>query len=283
MKLSISNIAWLPEDDALVADVMRRHGVDGVELAPTTRWPKPLEASEDEVRAVRAFWNERGIEVVALQALLYGRPDLVVFGDAEARARTLEYLAGIARLGSWLGARALVFGSPKNRLVGELAPERAERIAVDFFRAAGDAAQAQGVVLCIEPNPPVYGCDWVTTAAEGLAIVERVGSPGFGLHLDAAGMALAGDPPVETLERCQGALCHFHVSEPQLGPIGEAGEGGVDHALLGRTLARLGYGNRCSVEMRRDPAREPAAEIDRVLRLLRARYGAGDGTAAPGA
>lgn len=285
VKLAISNIAWDPSEDVLVAEAMRRHEVDGVEIAPTTRWPRPLEASEEDARALRAFWNDRGIRVVALQALLYGRPDLVVFGDTEARSATLAYLDGIARLGSWLDARVLVFGSPKNRAAGALPPERAQEIALEFFAAAGASAASHGVVLCIEPNPPAYGCDFVTTAAEGLALVERVGSPGFGLHLDAAGMHLACDPTVETLERCAGALCHFHVSEPRLGPIGEPGQGGergVDHALLGSTLAGLGYDGRCSVEMRRVPERDTASEIDRVLGLLHASYGEPAGDAAEG-
>ncbi len=45
MKLAISNIAWEAKDDELVAALMREHGVDGVEIAPTVHWPSPLEAS----------------------------------------------------------------------------------------------------------------------------------------------------------------------------------------------------------------------------------------------
>ena len=270
MKLAISNIAWEAKDDELVAALMREHGVDGVEIAPTVHWPSPLEASEDELRAYRGFWNSRGIEIVALQALLYGRSDLTIFGSEEKRRETLAYLAGMARLGARLGARPLVFGSPKNRLVGDLSPEAVEEIACAFFEAAGRAAADEGVVLCIEPNPEDYGCDFVTNARQGLELVTQVGSPGFGLHLDAAGLTLAGDPLVPSLEDCASSLCHFHASEPHLGPLGE---GGVDHATLAQTLSRLGYTKRVSVEMRRPSKPDPEAELRRVLGFLRATYG----------
>lgn len=271
MKLAISNIAWEPRDDELVAALMREHGVDGVEIAPTVCWPSPLEVSRGELQEYRRFWNSRGIEIVAMQALLYGRSDLTIFGSEEKRRETLAHLAGMARLGACLGAGRLVFGSPKNRLVGDLPREAAQDIARAFFEEAGRAASDEGVVLCIEPNPQVYGCDFVTNARQGLELVAAVGSPGFGLHLDAAGMTLAGDPLVSTLEDCSAALCHFHASEPQLGPLGE---GGVDHATLARTLSRLGYAQRVSVEMRRPTGRDPETELRRVLGCLRAHYGA---------
>lgn len=270
MKLAISNIAWEARDDELVAALLQEHGVDGVEIAPTVRWPSPLEVSQAELRDYRRFWNSRGIEIVALQALLYGRSDLTIFESEEKRRETLDYLAGMARLGACLGAGLLVFGSPKNRLVGDLSPAAAEEIARAFFEEAGRAAFDEGVVLCIEPNPEVYGCDFVTKARQGLELVAKVGSPGFGLHLDAAGMTLADDPLVSSLEDCVPALCHFHASEPYLGPLGE---GGVDHATVAQTLSRLNYAHRVSVEMRRPTGRDPQTELRRVLGYLCATYG----------
>jgi len=39
MKLAVSNIAWPREQDAAVADLLREHGVRGIEVAPTKVWP----------------------------------------------------------------------------------------------------------------------------------------------------------------------------------------------------------------------------------------------------
>ena len=269
MKLAISNIAWPLEEERRVAAVMGELGIRGVEVAPTKPWPAPLEATPEEVRSYRASWNDRGIEIVALQALLFGRPELTVFESAETRARTLDYLKGIAHLGAQLGARALVFGSPRSRRVGALPREEALAIAIDFFRAAGESAAAEGVMLCVEPNPTQYECDFVTESAEGLELVRAVDSAGFGLHLDAAGMTLSGEDLPAALEACSGAICHFHVSEPFLGPIGE---GGVDHATIAATLRRIAYPGWVSVEMRHDPDRETVSEIRHVLELLAATY-----------
>jgi D-psicose/D-tagatose/L-ribulose 3-epimerase len=54
--------------------------------------------------------------VFAAQALLFGRRDLTLFDDADTRQRTLDYLCIMVRVCARLGARALVFGSPKNAI-----------------------------------------------------------------------------------------------------------------------------------------------------------------------
>ena len=57
---------------------------------------------------------------------------------------------------------------------GAVSPVDALSIAVDFFSATlGEHAAARDVTLCIEANPPEYGCDFVTTTAEGRRAVRR--------------------------------------------------------------------------------------------------------------
>jgi sugar phosphate isomerase/epimerase len=270
LKLAISNIAWTPASDLLVADIMDELGIGGVEIAPTKLWNQPLEATSEEIQSCRQFWETRGKSVVALQALLFGRPDLTIFENEDKRARTLEHLAGMARIGSGLGARILVFGSPMNRRVENLAKDEVQEIAVSFFSAAGESAQRWGTILCIEPNPTVYGCDFVTTSIEGLELVRRVGHPGFGLHLDAAGMWQSQEPIEAALERCAGSISHFHASEPNLMALGK---GGVDHARFAAGLRAIQYEGWVSVEMRYDRDLDTPDELRRALTFLVDTYG----------
>ena len=248
MRLVVSNIAWRPEEDLPMARLLASAGVDAVEVAPTRLWPRPLETSAAEVDSYVDLWRREGVEIVSMQALLFGRPDLQIFADATSRAETLSYLRGISQLAGRMGARKLVFGSPGNRKVGSLDRAQAWDIACTFFAAAGrDAAQA-GVQLCIEPNPPAYACDFVTTAAEGLALVRAVHEPGFGLHLDAAGLQLAGDDPAAAVLACGEAICHVHLSAPQLGRIQR--DSVVNYAAVISALRQTSYAGLLSMEMR---------------------------------
>jgi sugar phosphate isomerase/epimerase len=242
-RIAVSNIAWPAGADEAAADLLRAHGVAGVEVAPTKLWPRPAEASEADAVACRSAWERRGLPIIAMQALLFGRAELTLFDSPAAREETVAYLGRVIRLAGWLGCGALVFGSPKNRLRRGRSVEDVWPEATAVFRRLGDQAQRCGVVFCVEANPPEYGCDFVTTVAESAALVSAVGHPGFGLHLDGGGMALTGELPAAAGEvRAR----HYHVSEPHLAAIGSADR----HARYRRELEEGGYAGWYSVEMR---------------------------------
>ncbi len=247
MKLAISNLAWNSADDLAVAALLQSLRIDGVELAPTKVWNDPLAVTSSEADDYRQMWASFGIEVVAIQSLLFGRPDLQLFDTAEARARTFDHLAGMTRLAERLGARAIVFGSPKNRIKGALSGSTAATIAVPFFRALAAQAAANGAVFCLEPNPVRYGCDWIVTTSEALALSKAIDHEGFGLNVDTAGITLSGENPTTALAECASAIGHFHISEIDLAPIGS---GGVDHDRMATALAQTPYSGWMSVEMR---------------------------------
>ncbi len=248
MKLAASNIAWEAAEDDEVASALRANGFTGVELAPAKAFDRPAEATDAEVAACRGAWERRGLKVVALQALLFGRPDLTIFQHEETRRRTRDHLAAIVRLGGRLGARALVFGSPRNRARGPMPAEEAWPIAVSFFRDLGEVAAAAGTCLCLEPNPPRYGADFAVDSREALRLVEAVGSPGFGLHLDAACALLAGEDLPARIRACRHVLRHLHLSEPDLAPVRPGGT--IDLARIGEALGDIGYQGFVSIEMK---------------------------------
>jgi sugar phosphate isomerase/epimerase len=246
MRLAISNLAWPREADPAVAELLHRLGVPGVELAPTKVWPQPLAVSDREVADCRRFWEQRQIQIVALQSLLFGRAELQLFGDAGSQVAMLAHLGGMCRLAQLLGARVLVFGSPKNRRREQLTETEAEVKACDFFRRLGDIAEAHHVVIGIEPNPVEYGCDFLTTGAAAARFVERVQHPAIALHLDTACLALAGESPGLLLASHGRLVRHFHISEPRLQPIHT---NTLDHALLARQIRSSGYSGWVSIEM----------------------------------
>jgi sugar phosphate isomerase/epimerase len=270
MRTAVSNLAWRPEDEGLVADHLRDLGIAGVELAPTLVWPRPLEATSDDILACRRRWEARGVRVVALQALLFGRPDLELFASPSSRAALSEHLAGMMLLASRLGARVLVLGGPRNRQRHELTPSEAMEVAIPFFRTAGERAHSLGVALCIEPNPARYGCDFVTTSEEGLSLVQQVASDGFGLHLDASAMILAGEDLARALQQTRGHVAHFHASEPDLAALGTCG---VDHVRIARLLRDTGYPNWVSLEMRTPSGGTSITALRQSLLLLQSAYG----------
>ena len=264
--LAVSNIAWDATEEADVARALRDRGVRRVEIAPTKVFEDPTDVSDAAIADYRGFWEAHGIDVVAFQSMLFGYPDLSIFGDEAVVRATVERLGAFIDLAGRMGAGRLVFGSPRNRRrPAGMDDEEIQDAAIAVFGELGRRAADAGVIFCIEP--PQYGCDFVTTAAEGERLVRAVAHPGFGLHLDVAGMTLAGDTPAEAVRSAADVLCHYHVSAPDLGPIERDV---VDHVSAFRALAETSYSGTVSIEMRPGDPGEAVSRVESAVDLARA-------------
>lgn len=270
-RLAVSNIAWPAEDEARVAAALAGLGVREVEIAPTKVFADPTRVTDAQAHEYQVFWADHGISICAFQSMLFGRPDLVLFGDQRTRTALRDHLARYLELAGRLGARNLVFGSPRNRQVPDtLPPEQAEDIATGFFRDIGALAADNGTCFCLEPNPVAYDCNYVTTATAGIHLVERVNHPGFRLHLDTAGMTLAGDDITESITAAAPVLNHFHISAPHLGELDDTH---VDHAAAAAALTAIHYTGNVSIEMRPGETGHSVDRVTRAITLARQHYG----------
>lgn len=245
MRLSVSNIGWDLSSQSELFDFFVQEGVSGIEIAPTKIWPGWVEASAESAQRYRRYLADYGFEVPALQAILYGRPDLQVF-DRDTHAKFYAHMELVVDVAAGLGATVVVFGSPGNRRQQQF--KGTESVAIDFFYRLGELCADRGCYLGIEHNPAEYGCDFLVTADEAERFVRKVSHSNVCLHVDAAGLHMYSSNLVTQLAGLR-KFCHYHISEPML----EAIVGGiVDHESAFRELIKKGYSNWVSIEMK-DP------------------------------
>jgi len=266
MKLSISNIAWTDETDSEALSLLQSEGVRAIEVAPTRIW-SDWQFDETAIAHYHNSLQTQGLTCSSLQAILFKQPDLKVFGTPAQKAALVAHLKRIADLAASLGAVPMVFGAPKNRDRGELDEKTAFHQAADLFAEIGEYCQQKGVCLCIEPNPTDYGCNFITNSQQGAELVRLVNSPGFRLHLDAAGMFLAGEEIPKAIAAAADVLAHFHISEPNLGDFASPK---VNHAAIADTLHNIGWNHWVTIEMRSTD--QPLTSVKQALDTVRAIY-----------
>jgi sugar phosphate isomerase/epimerase len=246
MRLAISNIAWDVSEDEDIAKLLNRYGIDAIDIAPGKYFFEPANTTDTEIARVKDWWGERGIEITGMQALLFGTSGLNVFGSSEVQNLLLQHLAAVCRIGAGLGATRLVFGSPKNRDRTGLNDEQVQAIAIPFFRRLGVIAQTHGVMICLEPNPPCYGANFMTTSAETADVVRQVAHPAIRMQLDTGAITINGEDPVTVLESCAKLIGHVHASEPEIAPLGDRG---TDHATVAEGLRQFLPEHIVTIEM----------------------------------
>ena len=266
-KISISNLASDGTPIESILPILREAGINSLEIAPTVVWPGWEGATVEAAEAFAESLKEQGFSVSSMQAILFAKPELQLFGTPKQLGGLKSHIEYVTDLAQAMGAQILVIGAPKNRLRGEMPFDRARHIAVEFFAHVGDACAKRGVCLCIGPNPVEYSCDFITNSADGLGLVDLVSSPGFGLHLDIAGMHLAGESVHDAIIAAGDRIRHIHVSEPNLddfsNPI-------CDHEGAARALQEINYKGWLSIEMRK--CKNPEESVKHACDFVMERY-----------
>jgi len=222
-------------------------GYSGIEIAPFTINADARQITAAERAEVCQAADAAGLQVVGLHWLLAKTSGLhLTSPDADVRRRTAEYLRHLIRLCRDLGGSLLVFGSPqqRNRAAG-VTPEQAMDYAADVFTACLPVLEETETMLALEPLSPELG-NFMTTAAEAVQLIERIGSPHCRLHLDCIAMASEPTPIPQLIQKHRGLLAHFHANDPnKQGP----GFGELDFRPVFSALGQIDYRGWVSVEV----------------------------------
>ncbi len=224
-------------------------GYDGLELAPFTLAEDPATLTDAQARGFARIAADHGLAITGLHWLLVAPPGLsIVSADAAVRARTAQWMCRLVELCAAMGARVLVHGSPRQRAVpaGDSAAAALARAQECFARAA-QAAQAAGVVYCVEPLARAE-TDLINTVEQAVQLVDAIGSPALRTMIDCSAAGCSEEEDVPALIRRwwpTGRLAHLQLNDPnRRGP----GQGTMAFAPIVAALRAVGYDGVLAVE-----------------------------------
>jgi sugar phosphate isomerase/epimerase len=247
MKFAICNETFLDWPHQQAFEFAAECGYTGIEIAPFTLNVDVREISSPQRAEIRRYAQAAGLEVIGLHWLLAKTKDLyLTSADPATRRRTADYLNQLVRLCHDLGGSIMVFGSPQQRnLLPGVNGEQALSFAAEVIGEIVPSLEAHGVILAVEPLGPAEG-DFLNTAADGVRLIEMVGSPFCRLHLDCKAMSTESTPIPDLVRRHAHYLAHFHANDPnKQGP----GFGELDFRPIFDALGQVDYQGWVSVEV----------------------------------
>lgn len=237
-------------------------GYKGVELM--VREPAELDAG-----AIAGAIREAGLEAAAIGTgaqFLVDRLTLVS-ANAEIERRAFERFCALADFASAVGAPLVTIGSFRGRLreAGEGARERLVR----RLRECAEYAGGRGLRVALEPLNR-YEADFVNTAEQGMALVEEVGQPAFGLLLDTFHVNIEEASLRRAVYTAAPRLWHVHLGDSNRRP---PGKGHFPFGRFLRALSEAGYQGYLSAELLALPDPDTAGEqTARAMRRLLRQY-----------
>jgi D-psicose/D-tagatose/L-ribulose 3-epimerase len=229
VRLGINLMAWSAEIDLGLFPVLKEIGYDGVEL--------PIFAPEriDAPRVCGAL-ADAGLAATASSAL---PPGASLLDPGQRAVEGVRFLRRTLELCAAIGAELLCgpLYAPVGELAGRPHTEGEWRSCVAALRTVGLAAEELGLRVALEPLNR-YESYFLNTAEDGRRLVDAVGHPAVGLHLDTFHMNVEEKDPAAAIACAGERLYHFHCSENDRGVVGS---GQVPWRRVRGALEAAGY------------------------------------------
>ena len=219
MNLSISNIAWESRYDSEVASLLYNKGIRYVDIAPTKYIKDFSKIDFKNLERIKKFWSDYGISIYGIQSLFFGTKSLNLFSNFFVREKMLKHLECVCQVSKTLNAKRLVFGSPVNRNISSANGHNIEEIYTDFFRSLSEIAYKYELTVCLEPNPAIYNCNFMTDSRETSLVVKKVNRDNIRMQLDTGSIIINNENPSDICKKYKHIISHIHISAPNLNPL----------------------------------------------------------------
>jgi sugar phosphate isomerase/epimerase len=248
MKLAVSNIAWDPKNNLKIRNILSDFRITYLEGSPNLFFRDILKVKQNEIKALRSFWENHGINIYCLQSVLYNK-DWNIFKNEDDRKKILSYLEKIFYVFNKVGVKVIVFGSPKNRFILKNKELIAKKIALNFFEKLGDVGKKFNIRIALEPNPKEYNCNFLTNTIDAYNFISMLNHKMVGINFDLGGSILNNEKIDETIFLIKEKLFHVHISAPYLKPIDTLDEKVLKALFF--SLEKINYKKIVSLEMKR--------------------------------
>ena len=242
MRLSVSNIGWNKEYNEEIFKLLSSKKYDAIEIAPTAFiGDDPYNHIDLAVEEANRIKKEYNLSISSMQSIWYGKQGNI-FNKDDAEM-FIEYTKRAIDFAHAINCHNLVFGCPKNRIKPR---DINDEKVIDFFKELGDYAYKKNTIISIEPNPTIYGTNFINYTKDAFEFVKKVDSLGIKVNVD-FGTIIQNDENLEIIRNNIDLVNHIHISEPNLEKIKFRKE----HIELLEILKETNYPNYISIEMKK--------------------------------
>ena len=109
----VSNLAWKKSEEKKAFKILKKNKIKYLEFAPNLLFTNSFD--DRAIKNVKKKCFRHGLKPFSMQSVLYNVKDAYIFGSKSQNEIFLSELKQKVRLANKLGAKVIVFGSPKNK------------------------------------------------------------------------------------------------------------------------------------------------------------------------
>jgi sugar phosphate isomerase/epimerase len=231
-------------------------GYRGIEIMADVphAWPACLLA--EQKRAIRQALDEHQLAISNVNAFMmnaisdarqrYWHPSWIE-PDGHYRQIRIDHTRRSLSLARELGALSITT-EPGGPVEPGASWSAALQLFVEGIKPVAEHAEAEGVLLLIEPEPGLL----IETADQFLELMQHIDSPAIGLNFDIGHAYCVGDDPAATIRRLAPYIRHFHLEDIAATRVHHhliPGDGAINFASVFQAIGEIEYHGWITIEL----------------------------------
>ena len=129
----------------------------------------------------------------------------------------------------------------------------------------GDLAKKYSLDVCLEPNPSIYGCNFMTNTYETIEIIKKVNHDSIKLNLDIGALNINREDIKDLMPICHDIVSYVHLSEPNLISLNNSNFNYRDNI---KTIRKFIPNIMFSIEMLNSSKLSNSDNVDKTIKFI---------------
>lgn len=206
-KSGFSNLCWDFSDTTKMFSILEENKIKNIEISITKICNWDDKKMIQKLKNYQKLAKEYNLKICGIQSIFYQK-NLNLFLDNK---KFIEHFKMVIDISSELGSKYIVYGSPQTRIKSTQDSDET------FYNTFLEISEYnQNILICIEPNPKEYNCNYITNMNECVNAIEKINKKNVKIHIDLSSSILNKENILNyNFDLCK--TCHF--SNPFLRPL----------------------------------------------------------------
>ena len=192
--------------------LLKKNNIKYIEL-PITKILPNYEIDKKKIKTFLKKISKYKIKISSVQAIFYKKKLNVL--KVNDHTKIINHLNKIMLITKLLKAKNIIFGSPKNRIKGNISNKEAFKIFKKLLIKLQIKLVKNNIFFCIEPNSKHYGCDFILNSSDALEFIHYSKIKNLFINFDTGNAFLENDK-AKISKTSYKYFKNFQVSEKNL-------------------------------------------------------------------
>ena len=221
IKLSYCTFGLTNLDFLTAIDVISKAGYEGVEISFHRDQLNPFELTDERISSIKQKLDSTGLVPACVATASHfffpARPHepSLMCSDLAGRKRRIDLVKRGIRIARKLEVPVVTFGSGfiRDEHVRDTSIDPEKLLIDSINQCLEEISTTDQMTLLIEPEPGMY----IETVDQGMALVDKINSPNFRLHLDLCHLYCTETDYLSALAKAAAYTRYLHVSDASSG------------------------------------------------------------------